>query len=99
MMHVIVVTHLFGCVEMKTMAFFLSRTKETEPGARCLALKPLVSHLRYASHEIQYDLNYLCPGIYRPFKESHGNTVTLVHSDELYTQQYGENRANPDPPN
>ena len=55
MMQVLVVTHLFGCVEIEIIALFLSCTKETEPGARCLALEPLVSHLRYACKVIQYD--------------------------------------------
>ena len=55
MIHVLVVTRLFGCVEIEIIALFLSCTKETEPGARCLALEPLVSHLRYACKVIQYD--------------------------------------------
>ena len=54
----------------------------TEPGARCIALKPLVSHLRYASQVInllllEHDPNYLCPGNYQPSKDSQGNTVTI----------------------
>ena len=53
MMHVLVVTHLFGCVELEIIVLFLFCTKETEPGARYLVLKPLVSHLRYASRVIQ----------------------------------------------
>ena len=53
MMYVLVVTHLFGCVEIEIIALFLACRKETEPGARCLAPKPLVSHLRYASQIIQ----------------------------------------------
>ena len=81
MMHVLVVTHLFGCVEIETIAVFLSCTKETEPGAHCLALKPLVSRLRYASQVIQYDPNYLCPGKYRPFKDSQGNTATSTYNN------------------
>ena len=76
MMHVLVATHLFGCVDI--VALFLSCTKETEPGARCLVLKPLVSHLRYASQAIQYDPKYMCPGNYRPFEDSQGNTVTIA---------------------
>ena len=40
MMHVLVVTHLFGCVEIEIIASFLPGTKETEPGARWLTLKP-----------------------------------------------------------
>ena len=82
MMHALVVTHLFGCVEIEIIALFLSCTKETEPGARCIALKPLVSHLRYASQVInllllKHDPNYLCPGNYQPSKDSQGNTVTI----------------------
>ena len=53
MMHVVVVTHLLGCIEIDTIDLFLSWHEETEPGARCLALKPLVSQLRYASQIIQ----------------------------------------------
>ena len=98
-MHVLVVTHLFGCVEIEIIALFLSCTKETEPGARCLALKPLVSHLRYASQVIQHDPNYQCPGDYPPFKDSQGNTVTRAHSEEQYMQKYGKIRGNPDSTN
>ena len=99
MMHVLVVTHSFGCVEIEIMALLLSCTKETEPGARCLAPKPLVSRLRYASQVIQYDPKYLCPGNYRPFKDSQGNTVTLAYSDEPYMQKFGKIRGNPDSAN
>ena len=83
MMHVLVITHLFGCVEIEVITLFLSCTKGTEPGARCLALKPLVSHLGYASQVTQYDPNYLCPGNYRPFKDSQGNTVTLAVEHQI----------------
>ena len=99
MIHVLVVTRLFGCVEIEIIALFLSCTKETEPGARCLVLKPLVSRLRYASQVIQYDPKYLCPGNYRPFKDSQGNTVTLAHSDEPYMQKYGNFCGNPESTN
>ena len=99
MMPVLVVTHVFGCVEIEIIALFHSCTKETEPGVRCLALKPLVSYLKYASQVIQYDANYPCPrGNYRPFDDSQGNTVTLANSDEPYMQQYGEFRGNPESP-
>ena len=75
-MYVLVVTHLFGCLDIEIIALFLPCTKETEPGARCLALKPLVSHLRYASQVIPIRSQYLFPGNYRPFKDIQGNTVT-----------------------
>ena len=62
-------------------------------------LKPLVSHLRYASQVIPIRSQYLCPGNYRPFKVIQGNTVTLAHSDEPYMQKYGKIRGNPDSTN
>ena len=49
-MHVLVVTHLFGCVEMEIVCSFIPflTRRKTEPGARIYrALKPLISHLRY----------------------------------------------------
>ena len=56
MMHVLVVTHLFGCVEIEITVFFsFPGAEETEPEARCLALKPLVfpSKIRFRSNTIR----------------------------------------------
>lgn len=47
-------------------------------GARCLALKPLVSCLRYASQVIHVRSQYLYPGGYPPLKVIQGNTITSL---------------------
>ena len=76
-MHVLVVTHLFGFVEMEIVAFFpfLTRRRLNPRGSR-LPLKPPVSHLRYASQVIPVRSQYLRLGNYRHFKSIKGNTVT-----------------------
>ena len=51
-MYVLVVTHLFSCVEMEVAASFLSLHAGRLHRGSCLALKPLVSHLRHASQVI-----------------------------------------------
>ena len=99
MMHVLAVTHLIGCVEMEIVALFLSLQTDDWTQGSCLALKPLVSHLRYASQVIPIRSQYLCPSNYRPFKVIQGNTVTLAHSDEPYMQKYGKVSGNPDSTN
>ena len=56
----------------------------------CLALKPLVSRLRYASKVMQMRSQYLCPGNCRPVKVIQGNTIMLAHSDDPYMQKCGK---------
>ena len=63
---------------------------EDESLGSCLALKPLVSRLRYASQVIQIRSQNRCPGHYRPFKVIQSNTITLAHSDEPYMRKYGK---------
>ena len=61
MMHVLVVTHLIGCVEIGCIAaLFLSLHDGDCTRGSYLALIPLVSHLRYAS--VSAKTLYYCDG-------------------------------------
>ena len=93
-------------------ALFLSYTVETEtklvplwktPGFAlkipnsCLSGKPLVLHLRYAFQVLQIGSQFQNPGNYRNFNLIQGSIITLAHSDEAYTQNYGKIMETPIP--
>ena len=64
-MHVLVVTHFHSRVEIGDSSFIPFLHDGRLSRGSCLALKPLVSHLRYASQAIPIRSQYLCPD-FRP---------------------------------
>ena len=65
-MHVLVVTHFHSRVEIGDSSFIPFLHDGRLRRGSCLALKPLVSPLRYASQVMPIRFQYLCPGNYRP---------------------------------
>ena len=98
MMHVLVVTHLFGCVEIEIIALFLSLLEgDWTWGSLPRPETPgFPSKIPYASQVIQYDPNYLyrCPGNYRIFKDSQGNTVPRPRTCSRISVPYYETSYN-----
>ena len=77
-MHVLVVTHLHSCVEIGDSSFipFLHDGRLTR--GSCL----LVSHLRYASHVIPMQSQYLlCQANYRPYQGYSRQYHYIVHKN------------------
>ena len=90
-MHVLVVTHLSSCVEVEDSSFIPFLHDGRLSGGSCFALKPLVSHLAYASEVIPIRSQYLLAQVITGLvKVIQGNTITLAHSDEPYLQKHGK---------
>ena len=58
-MHALVATHLYICVEIGDSSFIPFLHDGRLSGGSCFALKPLVSHLAYASEVIPIRSQYL----------------------------------------
>ena len=86
-MHVLVVTHLLGCVEMEMVALFLCLYNgRLNPGLVPRPETPgFPSKIRLPSSTNTIPVPVA--RIYRPFKVIQGNNVTLAHSGEPYMQQ------------
>ena len=86
-----------GCFEIEDSSFIPLQHDGKMSLGSCLALKPLVSRLRYASQVIRIRSQYLCPGNYRSFRVIQGDTITLAHSDEPYMHKYNKFGETPIP--
>ena len=68
--------NLVADLRLEIAALFLSLHDGRLGKGSSLAVKPLVSHVRYASQVIPTRSSYLCPGNYRFIKVIQRNTVT-----------------------
>ena len=94
-MHVLVVTHLYSCVEIGDSSFipFLHDGRLS----RGLWLTLWFSSTIRLPSNTKYDPNTCAHVITSLIKVVQGNTVALALSDEPYMQKYRKNRETPIP--